>query len=64
MRRSGVRIGEVGSIRLDDETGKVRVAVLLIANTSFAPSDRPTIIQGLLGGDASIDFAAARTTAK
>src|SRR5206468_12880581 len=29
VRRSGVRIGEVKSVDLDDETGKVRVAIVV-----------------------------------
>jgi phospholipid/cholesterol/gamma-HCH transport system substrate-binding protein len=56
VRRSGVRIGEVESVELDDATGLVRVGVKVEAEHPVRKNDQPTIVHGLLGGDTSIDF--------
>src|SRR5471032_1194794 len=56
VRRSGVRIGEVRTLSLEDETGRVRVVINIDDNFSIRKADRPTLMQGLLGGDASISF--------
>ncbi|MBI3824161.1 MAG: MCE family protein [Planctomycetes bacterium] len=56
VRRSGVRIGEVRSVELDDATGKVNVGVTIDEKFHLRKGDRPTLIQSLLGGDASIAF--------
>src|SRR6266699_7066729 len=50
VRRSGVRIGEVRSVALDNETGKVQVEIRVDDNFSLRKGDRPTLLQGLLGG--------------
>lgn len=54
VRRSGVRIGEVRAVRLDDETGQVEVQIQIEEGHTVRKGDRPTIIQSLLGGDAAI----------
>jgi phospholipid/cholesterol/gamma-HCH transport system substrate-binding protein len=56
VRKSGVKVGEVHSIKLDDSTGSVRVVVWL--NSDFTPrtSDEPTVTRGLIVGDTAIDF--------
>jgi phospholipid/cholesterol/gamma-HCH transport system substrate-binding protein len=56
IRRSGVRVGEVVRVELDDESGQVRVGIAI--DPGFVPraSDEPTISQGLISGDTSIDF--------
>src|SRR3979411_337511 len=54
--RSGVRIGEVRSLALDNATGKVQVVIQVDAGFNLRLGDRPTVIQGLLGGDTSIAF--------
>src|SRR5205085_194744 len=56
VRRSGVRIGEVRSLTLDNVTGNVQVGIQVDAGFNLRKGDRPTIVQGLLGGDASIAF--------
>jgi phospholipid/cholesterol/gamma-HCH transport system substrate-binding protein len=54
VRRSGVRIGEVRSLALDNDTGKVHVVLRIDEKYFIRKGDRPTLQQGLLGGDASI----------
>jgi phospholipid/cholesterol/gamma-HCH transport system substrate-binding protein len=56
VRRSGVRIGEVRSLVLDNDTGKVKVEITVDDKYHLRKGDRPTLVQGLLGGDASIAF--------
>jgi phospholipid/cholesterol/gamma-HCH transport system substrate-binding protein len=56
VRRSGVKIGEVRSVTLDNDTGKVRMEVRIDQQYVLHKGDRPTLEQGLLGGDASISF--------
>ena len=56
VRRSGVRIGEVESVQLDNQTGLVHVGIKVAAEYVVRKNDGPTIAHGLLGGDTSIDF--------
>ena len=56
VRKSGVKIGEVHSIDLDDSTGQVRVSVKLDPKFTPRTSDEPTVTRGLLVGDTAIDF--------
>ncbi len=56
VRRSGVRIGEVRSVALEADTGKVNVVIGIDDKYFLRKGDRPTLVQGLLGGDASISF--------
>jgi ABC-type transporter Mla subunit MlaD len=60
VRRSGVRVGEVKRVTLDDETGEVRVVVLVEHQYTIRKNEQPTLNHGLLGGDTSIDFVPAR----
>jgi ABC-type transporter Mla subunit MlaD len=60
VRRSGVRVGEVKSLTLDDETGEVRVAVVIEHRYTLRRNEQPTLVHGLLGGDTSIDFVPVR----
>ena len=60
VRRSGVRIGEVASVKLDDETGQVRVVISVDRQYTLRRSDQATLVHGLLGGDTTIDFLPAR----
>jgi phospholipid/cholesterol/gamma-HCH transport system substrate-binding protein len=55
VRRAGVRIGEVQSVELDD-AGTVSVAILIDSRYAVRRNDRPTLVQGLIGGDAAIDL--------
>src|SRR5260370_19947951 len=64
VRRSGVRIGEVKKITLDDETGMVDVEISVHSEFSLRKQDLPTLVQGLIGGDSSIDFVAQPPPAK
>jgi len=56
VRRSGVKIGEVHKVILEDDTGKVRIEINVDQDYSIRMQDEPTLVQGLLGGDTSIDF--------
>lgn len=56
VRKSGVKIGEVRSIELDDRTGQVQVVVRLDPKFTPRTSDEPTVTRGLLVGDTAIDF--------
>jgi phospholipid/cholesterol/gamma-HCH transport system substrate-binding protein len=56
VRRSGVRIGEVHDVLLDDERGIVRVQVAIDPRYSLRRNEQATLNIGLLGSDASIDF--------
>jgi phospholipid/cholesterol/gamma-HCH transport system substrate-binding protein len=59
VRRSGVRVGDVQSVILDNDTGKVRLAIRVEQDVVLRKSDRPSLSPGLLGGGASIDFQPA-----
>jgi len=56
VRKSGVRIGRVTAVEIDDDTGQVRVK--LEVNQKYLPrtSEEPVISRGLLNGDTNIDF--------
>src|SRR5260370_5460202 len=60
VRRSGVRIGEVASVKLDDDTGQVRVVIGVDRQYTLRRGDQATLVHGLLGGDTTIDFLPAR----
>jgi len=56
VQRSGVKIGEVRGVDLDNATGKVKLPILVEHGFSIRKSDRPTVLRGLLGGDTIIAF--------
>lgn len=56
VRRSGVLIGQVKSVQLDNETGEVRVGLLIEPEYAPRRSDEATLVRGMLGSDPSIDF--------
>jgi ABC-type transporter Mla subunit MlaD len=56
VRRSGVRIGQVQSVYLDDATGKVRVEIRIDHRHVLYQDDQPTLMHGALTGDTSIDL--------
>lgn len=56
VRRSGVRIGEVSGISLDEVNGIVRVRLAINAPYTIRKNDQPTLMTGLLGSDTTIDF--------
>src|SRR5215472_11744646 len=60
VRRSGVRVGEVKHVSLDDETGEVRVQIIIEHQYTLRHNEQPTLVHGLLGGDTSIDFVSIR----
>jgi phospholipid/cholesterol/gamma-HCH transport system substrate-binding protein len=59
VRRSGVPIGEVRDVQLDDSTGTVRVSVLIAAPHTLYEGDQARLVHGLIGGDTAIDFVSA-----
>jgi phospholipid/cholesterol/gamma-HCH transport system substrate-binding protein len=60
VRRSGIRIGQVKSLTLDEETGDVHVVVMIDKGHRIRKSEQPTLVRGLLGSDPSIDFVPRR----
>jgi ABC-type transporter Mla subunit MlaD len=60
VRRSGVRVGEVKSVDLDDETGNVLVRILIEKRYTIRRNEVPTIVQGIFGGDTFVDFVPRR----
>ncbi len=56
VRKSGVRIGRVSGIDIDENTGQVRVNIEV--ENKFRPrlNEEPAISRGLLSGDTSVDF--------
>src|SRR5690242_10927176 len=56
VRRSGVRIGQVKRVELDDKSGKVRVSISIDRPHVLYQDDQPILMQGALSGDTSIDF--------
>ena len=56
VRQSGVRIGEVQSVELNNATGKVNVVIRIDEKYFLRKGDLPTLLQGLLGGDSAIAF--------
>jgi ABC-type transporter Mla subunit MlaD len=56
VRRSGVRIGQVEKVELDDASGKVRVTILIDPPHVLYEDDHPRLVRGALSGDTSIDF--------
>jgi ABC-type transporter Mla subunit MlaD len=56
VRRSGVGIGQVEAVDLDDATGKVRVTILIDRPHVLYENDQPVLVHGALSGDTSIDF--------
>src|SRR5262249_7337149 len=56
VRRSGVKIGEVRKVHLDNDTGKVQVQIDIEPSHTLRQSDQATLVSGFLGGDTSIDF--------
>ena len=63
VRRSGVRIGQVQSVELDDATGRVRALIAIDRPHPLYETDEAVLVHGILSGDTSIDFAPARKTA-
>jgi phospholipid/cholesterol/gamma-HCH transport system substrate-binding protein len=56
VRRSGVRIGQVQRVELDDKTGKVRITILIDRPHVLYRDDQAVLVHGALSGDTSIDF--------
>jgi ABC-type transporter Mla subunit MlaD len=56
VRRSGVKIGSVTKVDLDDVTGKVRVEIAVEKKFTLRTTDEAVINQDLLSRDTTIDF--------
>ncbi|MFO0808767.1 MAG: MlaD family protein [Gemmataceae bacterium] len=63
VRRSGVVIGEVTSVDLDNITAKVRVGIVLGDKYTIKTNEQPVVIQDLFSRNTSIDFIPAGTAA-
>jgi ABC-type transporter Mla subunit MlaD len=55
VKRSGVRIGSVRDVILDEEAGIVRVRLAIDAKYRLRNNEQVILVTGLLGGDTSID---------
>jgi phospholipid/cholesterol/gamma-HCH transport system substrate-binding protein len=55
VRRSGVRIGQVSHITLDDKNGQVIVNLTIERSYKIRKYEQPTLVTGLLGTDDMID---------
>jgi phospholipid/cholesterol/gamma-HCH transport system substrate-binding protein len=64
VRRSGVRIGEVSGVKLDEETGQVYVTIAVEQQHTLKHSDQAVLVHGILGGDTTIDFIPAKPNGK
>src|SRR5262245_25915326 len=56
VRRSGVRIGSVKKITLDEERGIVRAELAIDSPYTIRRNEQATLVTGLLGTDTSIDL--------
>ena len=56
VRKSGVRIGRVTAIDIDESSGEVRVNIEVENKYLPRQSEEPAISRGLLSGDTAIDF--------
>lgn len=56
VRKSGVRIGEVTAIELDEATNRVRVRIAVEGEKKPRVSEQAYITRGLLSGDTTLDF--------
>jgi phospholipid/cholesterol/gamma-HCH transport system substrate-binding protein len=56
VKKSGVKIGEVRDVKLDDLKGKVNVEIDVDKQYTLRKSDRATLVTALLGGDSFIAF--------
>jgi phospholipid/cholesterol/gamma-HCH transport system substrate-binding protein len=56
VRKSGVRIGEVADVNLDDAKGVVRVTIAIDPKYSLRDNEEPIIVPDLLSRDTTIDF--------
>lgn len=56
VRKSGVRIGQVSDLDIDEETGRVRLTVVIEGKHLPRQNEEPAISRGLLSGDTTLDF--------
>jgi phospholipid/cholesterol/gamma-HCH transport system substrate-binding protein len=56
VRKSGVRVGEVNKLDLDEQTGEVKITILVDKKHLPRQNEDATIYRGLLSGDTSLDF--------
>ncbi|MBA4064643.1 MAG: hypothetical protein C0501_13205 [Isosphaera sp.] len=56
VRKSGIRIGDVESLDLDPDSGRVRVRIRVDRKYLPRTSEDASITKGLLSGDAAVDF--------
>lgn len=56
VRKSGVRIGEVTAIELDEATNRVRVRIAVEGERKPRVTEQAYITRGLLSGDTTLDF--------
>jgi ABC-type transporter Mla subunit MlaD len=56
VRKSGVRIGQVTGLDIDESTGGVRVVIEVDQKYRPRTNEEPVLSRGLLNGDTTIDF--------
>ena len=60
VRRSGIRIGEVKSVTLDEDTGQVRLVVKIEKGKRIRRGDVAGQARALIGGDPTIEITAQK----
>lgn len=56
VRKSGVRVGEVTALDLDEASGQVKATIRVDKRYPPRQNEEATIFRGLLSGDVSLDF--------
>jgi ABC-type transporter Mla subunit MlaD len=56
VRKSGVRIGQVTDLDIDEDTGQVRISIEIDGPHYPRTNEEPIISRGLLSGDTTLDF--------
>jgi phospholipid/cholesterol/gamma-HCH transport system substrate-binding protein len=56
VRKSGVRIGQVTALDIEEETGRVKLTIEIEGKHLPRMSEEPVIARGLLSGDTTLDF--------
>jgi phospholipid/cholesterol/gamma-HCH transport system substrate-binding protein len=56
VRKSGVRIGQVSALDIEEESGRVKLTIEIEGKHQPRQNEEPVIARGLLSGDTTLDF--------
>ena len=56
VRKSGVRIGQVTALDIEEESGRVKLTIEIEGKHQPRQNEEPMIARGLLSGDTTLDF--------